>query len=233
MWLHGIMAWKVADSLFERQQVLLCKTIRCARADRNRLWWESIRAATLQPSSPFSWLLGSRSLLLPAPGAQDRNQPVFYLSVLSSPFQSSIPPYSPSSTLFFFFKWRTVMACIELTREAENEGGGGEKVMGCTIASHTTFKCFSPTHSRNGKWGGMDNMCSCMSCSSRCGKLDCDSALQCDLSATQFSLTNTTKKIHHPNQLCFPWPGSKVPLLLGRYDRESTMSWRENNRDWK
>ena len=58
----------------------------------------------------------------------------------------------------------------------------------------------------------------CMSCSLRCGKLDCDadSALQCDLSVTQFSLKNATKKIHHLNQLCFPWPGSMASLLLGR-----------------
>lgn len=58
----------------------------------------------------------------------------------------------------------------------------------------------------------------CMSCSSHSGKLDCDadSALQRDLSVTQFSLKNATKKIHHLNQLCFPWPGSKVSLLLGR-----------------
>lgn len=41
----------------------------------------------------------------------------------------------------------------------------------------------------------------CMSCSLHCGKLDCDanSAPQCDLSVTQFSLKNTRKKIHHPN----------------------------------
>lgn len=129
----------------------------------------------------------------------------------------SSPPFLPSLHPFFF-KWRTVMARIEHAGEAGNEGGeGGEKVMGCTIASHTAFKCFSPTHSRNGKWGGLDNMYLCTSCTSRCGKLDCDadSALQRDLSMTQFSLKNTTKKIHHPNQFCFPWPGRKVPLLLG------------------
>lgn len=58
----------------------------------------------------------------------------------------------------------------------------------------------------------------CKSCSLHCGKLDCDadSALQCVLSVTQFSLKNTAKRIHHLNQLHFLWPGSKVAILLGR-----------------
>lgn len=58
----------------------------------------------------------------------------------------------------------------------------------------------------------------CMSCSLHGGKLDCDgdSALQCDLSVTQFFLKKCHKETHHLNQLCFPWPGSEVSLLLGR-----------------
>lgn len=122
----------------------------------------------------------------------------------------SSPPLSPSSTLFFsFFKWRTVMVCIEVVWEAGNEGGGGEKVIGCTIASHTAFKCFSPTVSRV-----LDNMSLCMSCSTHCGKLDCDadSTLQRYLSVTHFSL----KKHHKENtssETSSVFPGQEAGFL--------------------
>lgn len=66
-----------------------------------------------------------------------------------------------------------------------------------------------------------------MSCSSRCGKLDCDanSALQCDLSVTAISL-EIRVKIHHLNQLCFRWLESKIPSPFRMI--ESTRKWRKN-----
>lgn len=59
------------------------------------------RAATLQPAFiPFLLVAWEQEACccLRLELDQDRNQPGFYLSVLSSPCQSSIPP---SSNLFF------------------------------------------------------------------------------------------------------------------------------------
>lgn len=133
----------------------------------------------------------------------------------------SSPPLSPSSTLFFsFFKWRTVMVCIEVVWEAGNEGGGGEKVIGCTIASHTAFKCFSPTHSRKWKVRSAGQYVLMYVLFYALWKI----GLWCRfyspalfVSDTFFSQKTPQRKYIIRNQLRFPWPGSRVPLLLGRY----------------
>ena len=118
------------------------------------------------------------------------------------------PPLFPSSsTLFFssFFKWRTVMVCIEVVWEAGNGGGGGEKVIGCTIASHTAFNCFSPTHSR--KWkvrsaGQYVLMYVLLYALWKIG-LWCRFYSPLFVSDTFFAQKNTTKKIHHPKPALF------------------------------
>lgn len=108
---------------------------------------------------------------------QDRNLPVFYFLVISAPFQASIPPFFFSFfflnslfffLFFFFLKLRTAWHGVrEWGRRA------GEKVMAYTIASHTTFKCFSLRHSGNWARAGLDNVSLCVSCSLHCGKLNC------------------------------------------------------------
>ena len=159
---------------------------------------------SLHPFSPGCWGAGA-CCCLRLELDQDRNQPGFYLSVLSSPFQSS--PLSLLLHPFFssFFKWRTVMVCIEVVWEAGNGGGGGEKVIGCTIASHTAFNCFSPTHSR--KWkvrsaGQYVLMYVLLYALWKIG-LWCRFYSPLFVSDTFFAQKNTTKKIHHPKPALF------------------------------
>ena len=192
MWWQSIMAWNVAGSLCEEQRVPPCKTILCTRADRNRLWRESIRAATAFIS--FLLVAGEQEPAAACAWSSTKIE-IRLVFISQSSRHLSSPPFLPSLPLSS--KWRAVTARMEHTRDAGNEGGGGlERWWAGQWPVTLHLNAVSPTHDRNGKWG-KDSICLCTSRSLRCGKFDwkSDSALQCDLSVTQFSL----KKYHKEN----------------------------------
>lgn len=146
------MAWEVSAASLESSE---CFCLHCSRADRNSLWTQSSRAVCTWSLTKIEICLFSISWSF-----RHLSRP---LSLPSFFFSSFFPNF-----FFFFFKLRTAWHGVrEWGRRA------GEKVMGYTIASHTTFKCFSLRHSGNWAWAGLDNVSLCVSCSLHCGKLNC------------------------------------------------------------